>query len=80
MASMLQDTDGSGRHLWQFFSKKRYCAASAIDIERHLRRCSRLFFEKLAMAAGSFERQTFRFFSIDEQPVRFDVAVARSFP
>jgi hypothetical protein len=39
-----------------FFSKKRYCAAIAIDYEKHLLQCPRLFFEKLAMAAGSFEK------------------------
>jgi hypothetical protein len=39
-----------------FFSKKRYRATSAIDFEKHLLQCPRLFFEKLAMAAGSFEK------------------------
>jgi hypothetical protein len=31
----LQDTDGSASHPYQFFSKKRYCAAIAIDYEKH---------------------------------------------
>jgi len=55
-AAALQDTDGSASHPYQFFSKKRYCAAIAIDFEKHLLQCPRLFFEKLAMAAGSFEK------------------------
>jgi hypothetical protein len=56
MAAVLRDTDGSASHPYQFFSKKRYCAASAIDFEKHLLQYPQLFFEKLAMAAGSFEK------------------------
>jgi len=55
-ATALQDTDGSAIHPYQFFSKNRYCAAIAIDFEKHLLQCPRLFFEKLAMAVGSFEK------------------------
>jgi hypothetical protein len=55
-AAALQDTDGSASHTYQFFSKKRCLAACAIDIEKHLLQCPRLSFEKLALAAGSFEK------------------------
>jgi hypothetical protein len=55
-AAALQDTDGSASHSHHFFSKKRYRATSAIGFEKHLLQCPRLFFEKLGMAAGSFEK------------------------
>ena len=44
MAAALQDTDGSASHPYQFFEKKRYCAASAIDFEKHLRQCQAIIF------------------------------------
>ena len=36
MLSVLQDTDGSATAPYQFFSKKRYCAASASDFEKYV--------------------------------------------
>ena len=46
MATALQDTDGSASHPYHFCSKKRYCAASAIDIEKHLLQRQAIIFLK----------------------------------
>ena len=44
MASALQDIDGPATAPYQFFSKKCYCAASAIDFEKHLLQCQAIIF------------------------------------
>jgi len=40
----------------------------------------RLYFEKIAVAACSLEKQAIRFQSIDEKPIRVDVAIEGTFP
>jgi len=55
-AAALQDTDGSASHSQPIFFEKTLLRRLCHRFRKHLLQCPRLFFEKLAMAVGSFEK------------------------